>query len=476
MNNIYNAVNPNNYVPCKERTGSRPTMRFQDQNPRLNKWNINNLVTKVFKTNMNSSLVPESEKAAVHRDGRHFKLAFPSAIRYDAVCDWISDELGFKCHHIDSVIFKSQKLFEIEAKNEIIATQIKDKIKELYENNELEYDVKIIEFTPVLTPLTVMGVPKIFPDSALQTLFMEKLKTKIVRSEADTVQKHKWSNGKRMYYVSTEALKQAEIPDTITWNNGEWIFYLSYPGQVKKCRKCGLVGHYARACTNKYDKMDAEQQHELDKHILNEKSSNDNAVENNDINKLNDLPGNPALESTRREVFDEESKELVNNNNETGNIKNKRLGSTPNKDEAAKKVAYGDNSLNDNSTAKQTRTTYNFLLPAGHIAPQIDVRKMCGNCGNREKVFEPSNGLYISSCEKCDPLSLKATTKCFEEACTISKTWNKLPYSGERVACKNSKCSTIKYVCGCGFFHSVNTSNVSYVCDKCYESVDPPLG
>ena len=242
---------------------------------------------------MNTTPVPQSQRSTVHRDGRHFKLVFAKTIKYDDVCEWIVEELGFKYTHIDSVMFKSLKLYEVEAKTEAIATAMKEKIRNLRSRKRLTYDVGFEDYAPALTPLTVMGVPKVFPDSALQKLISEKLKTKVMRSSADTAKKYKWYTGKRMYYVDTAILKAANIPDSIAWNNGEWVFYLSYPGQERKCRKCGNVGHYAKTCENKRetpspsDENDSEGNSERDDKSVTSEISDVNSVGGSDMNGQN---------------------------------------------------------------------------------------------------------------------------------------------------------------------------------------------
>ena len=188
---VYHSYNPSEveFVPCKD--ARKPMRTFQQNNPQANKWSINNTVTKVFTSNMNTTPVPQSQRSTVHRDGRHFKLVFAKTIKYDDVCEWIVEELGFKYTHIDSVMFKSLKLYEVEAKTEAIATAMKEKIRNLRSRKRLTYDVGFEDYAPALTPLTVMGVPKVFPDSALQKLISEKLKTKVMRSSADTAKKYK---------------------------------------------------------------------------------------------------------------------------------------------------------------------------------------------------------------------------------------------------------------------------------------------
>ena len=203
------------------------------------KWNRSNPVTRVFASDLNTTVVPEEKRAVVHRDGRHFKLVFAENIKYHDASDYVTDELGFRRSQIDSFIFRSLKIYEVEAKSAAVAENIKKYIGNLRRDNKLSKDLKIENFAPANTPLTVMGVPKIFPDSELQKLIQEKLKTKITKVAADVDQKHRWYTGRRMYYISTEVLKRATIPESITWNNGEWRFFLSYPGQVKTCRKCG---------------------------------------------------------------------------------------------------------------------------------------------------------------------------------------------------------------------------------------------
>ena len=155
---------------------------------------------------------------------------------------------------------------------------------------------------------------------------------------------------------------------------------------------------------------------------------------------------------------------------------NKRYHSeSPNKEEPEKKQALADDTLNEELLSTQMNRGHHYTLPAFKTAPQVPICKMCDSCGKRECVMEPSAGFYIAYCEKCDPLSLNATSKCFESACTVNKTWNKLPMDKERIECANLKCNTIKFVCKCSNFHSVDIKDTRYKCETCHECVDPPL-
>ena len=266
-----------------------------------------------------------------------------------------------------------------------------------------------------------------------------------------------------MYYVDTAILKAANIPDSIAWNNGEWVFSLSYPSQERKCRKCGNVGHYAKTCENKRetpspsDENDSEGNSERDDKSVTSEISDVNSVGGSDMNGQN--------------VGDVITTDGSDNKND-----GKRKASTPNKEEPSKKTAFEDDALhNEQLSSTQERRVYHYSLPAGKTAPRVAIRKMCNTCGEREHVVEPSTGFYIAYCEKCDPLSLNATSKCFESACTVNKTWNKLPIDRERIKCANPKCTTVKYVCNCSNYHSVDTANTRYECDTCHECVDPPF-
>ena len=436
----YNTYNPSEFVPCND--SRRPKRTFQQNNPRPNKWKTNNSVTKVFTSNMNTTPLPDGQRGSVHRDGRHFKLVFAKGIKYDETCDWIKEELGFTRNNIDSVMFKSLRLYEIEAKSEAIAMRVKDKIADLRARGKLSYDVAIEEYAPALTPLTVMGVPKIFPDSALQRLITEKLKTKIVRVSADTDKKHQWYTGKRLYFVDTVTLKAANIPDSVSWNNGEWVFYLSYPGQEKTCRKCGETGHYAKTCRT----------------------------------EVVPTPSDDDFDEEASEEGEDHKEDEIYSSDGEENPNKRQHSQSPNKHEPGKKSTFAaDDALHENYTPTQERRVYHVTLPAGKTAPQVSIRKMCDYCGERETVMEPTNGFYISYCEKCDPLSLRATSKCFENACAVNKTWNKLPLDKSRVTCANPECASIKYICSCNNYHSVNAKNTQYRCDICQECVDPPL-
>lgn len=417
------------------------------------------MVTKVFASNMNTTLVPQSERSTVHRDERHFKLVFAKGIRYDDACDWIHKELGYTRNDIDSVMFKSLKIYEVEAKSEAIANGMKGKILKLRSQGRLSYDVNIEEYAPALTPLIVMGVPKVFPDSALQRLISDKLKTKIVRVSADISKKHQWYTGKRMYYVDTAVLKAANIPDSIAWNNGEWLFYLSYPGQEKKCRKCGEVGHYAKMCQMKQTPPPSDDENS-DSHSEEE----DDERNTSDENKVGDF-----LNGQKSDVIDSTGIEANTNTSK------RQHSVSPNKENPGKIPALADDALHTDISSTQERRVYHYTLPAGKTAPQVPIRKMCDFCGARECVMEPSTGFYIAFCEKCDPLSLRATSKCFESACVVNKTWNKLPIDRERVKCANPGCTSVKFVCKCSNFHSVDTQDTRYECETCHECVDPPV-
>ena len=91
-------------------------------------------------------------------------------------------------------MFKSLKIYEVEAKSVVIANGMKEKILNLWSRVRHSYDVDIEEYAPAVTPPIVMGV---FPDSTLQRLISDKLKTKIVRVSADINKRHQVNTGKR---------------------------------------------------------------------------------------------------------------------------------------------------------------------------------------------------------------------------------------------------------------------------------------
>ncbi len=339
----------------------------------------------------------------------------------------------------------SLKIYEVEAKSEAFATHIKNRIGDLRKSNKLSRVISVEEFAPANTPLTVMGVPKIFPDSELQKLISEKLKTKIVRVAADTDQRHQWYTGKRMYYVDTTVLKAANVPESINWNNGEWRFYLSYPGQVKVCRKCGEADHYARDCTAVLS--------DIEQPVDNEETKSGKSSTSSDEDSQ--FSGNEENEKSDMVAAFERPSDVIN-------IHKRKNSSSPNKTEDPKKPA--------NKPIKRV-----VSLPSLKIAPRSNIRKICPKCNDCEYVVQPSDGFYISYCEKCDPICLNAATKCFEKACVLKKTWNKLPSDRERIQCANAECATTKYVCKCNIFHSVESVNTSYECDQCHACIDPSL-
>ena len=147
-------------------------------------------------------------------------------------------------------------------------------------------------------------------------------------------------------------------------------------------------------------------------------------------------------------------------------IKKRKNSSSPNKGGAPKKPT-------NITIVKEIERKVS--LPALKIAPRSTMRKKCTKCNDCEYVVESSTGFYIAYCEKCDPLCLNASTKCFEKACVLKKTWNKLPADRERIPCANDQCATTKYVCKCKLFHSVPSVNTTYECEKCHACIDPSL-
>ena len=110
----------------------------------------------------------------------------------------------------------------------------------------------------------------------------------------------------------------------------------------------------------------------------------------------------------------------------------KRKSSTsPNKGEDYKR------SSDETSRAATRIKPRRVSLPSLKIAPRNNMRKICVKCRDNEYVVEPDDGFFISYCEKCDPVCLKASSKCYEKECVLLKTWNKLPCDRERIQCAN---------------------------------------
>lgn len=436
--------------------------KFQDNNPRPRRWDSHNPVTRIFASDLKiSTAVPEEKRAIVHRDGRHFKLVFAENIKYNEACDFVTNELGLKRSQIDSFIFKSLKVYEVEAKSVPFADHIKERIENLCKQNKLSCEVKIEDFTPATTALTVLGVPKVFPDSELQKLIQGKLKTRIRKAAADIDQKHQWYTGKRMYYIDTQVLKSATIPEYITWNNGEWRFYLSYPGQIKTCRKCGKEGHYAKECTA--NPSDSERE---DEYV--ERKPEESQYE---VGKTSDEPKNDIRKSPEPKPSDSEESEaegMISAFERKTDQQKRKSSTSPNKGGISKKL------INETSKPSKIRPR-KVSMPNLKIAPRSNIRKSCYRCQDNEYVVESDIDFFISHCEVCDPVCLNASTKCFEKECVLLKTWNKLPADRERIICANKACETIKYVCKCNMLHSVKTIDNDYECEHCHAHVNPSL-
>ena len=264
-----------------------------------------------------------------------------------------------------------------------------------------------------------------------------------------------------MYYVDTTALKAATVPKFITWNNGEWRFYLSYPGQVKVCRKCGNADHYARDCTAVLNEIE----HNNDDDNEDESNDDDDNTKS-EISKTSDDEYSGISEDEKSEKDESESSMVQaferKSESDSININKRKNSASPNK-------------LNDPKKPAKRPMQRIVSMPSLKIAPRSTMRKICSKCNDCEYVVQPSEGFYISYCEKCDPVCLNASTKCYEKACVLKKTWNKLPADRERIQCANAECATTKFVCKCNIFHSVESVNTTYECDNCHACIDPAL-
>ena len=94
----------------------------------------------------------------------------------------------------------------------------------------------------------------------------------------------------------------------------------------------------------------------------------------------------------------------------------------------------------------------------------LPIKPICRRCSKTPTLTDIRAGQVTYSCACGMEEMLCSTLTC--------RNWHLIPKGGMRITCK---CQFTKFYCACDVFHSKPTTDISFVCPNCDESMDPPL-
>ena len=121
----------------------------------------------------------------------------------------------------------------------------------------------------------------------------------------------------------------------------------------------------------------------------------------------------------------------------------------------------------DGNERKIQRTAFSKeteLRPRASSVAGLPIKPVCRRCSKTPALTDIRGGQLTYTCACGMEEMLCSTLTC--------RNWHLIPKGGRRVTCK---CQYTKFYCACDVFHSKPTTDISFVCPNCDESMDPPL-